>query len=113
MKNKILFTVLVLLSLIAISIPATAQPKPTADFYGAPQYGSAPLSVQFASTSVTGNPTSYTWVFEPQTSSDWNSHHPVTAAHTFRKPGVYDISLIVSNKAGSTTITKPHYIRVV
>jgi PKD repeat protein len=113
MKSKPLLVVLVLLSLTTMSIPATAQPKPTADFYGAPKYGSAPLSVQFVSTDVTGNPTSYTWVFEPQTSSDWNSHQPVTAVHTFRKPGVYDISLIVSNKAGSTTITKPHYIRVV
>jgi PKD repeat protein len=113
MKRKILLATLIILSLIAMSLPVMAQPKPTADFYGAPRYGSAPLSVQFWSTDVTNNPTEYVWVFEPQASRDWNSHHPRTAVHTFRNPGVYDISLVVTNKAGSTTITKPGYITVV
>ena len=52
--------------------------------------GKAPLSVKFTST-TTGNPTDYYWVFEPSTSSDWNSHHVVSAVHTFKKPGKYTV----------------------
>ena len=85
--------------------------KPTATFSANKVSGKAPLSVQFASTS-TGNPTDYYWVFEPSTGSDWNSHHAVTAAHTFKKPGKYTISLTVTNGAGSTTVTKTKYITV-
>ncbi|WP_422542812.1 PKD domain-containing protein [Methanosarcina sp.] len=66
----------------------------------------------FSGSSTTGNPTSYFWIFEPSTSNDWNSHHAVTAVHTFKKPGVYTISLVVSNSAGSTTVTKNSYIHV-
>lgn len=85
--------------------------KPTADFSANKVSGKAPLSVQFTSK-TTGNPNDYYWVFEPSTSSDWNSHHAVTAAHTFKKPGTYAISLTVTNGAGSTTVTKKNYITV-
>jgi len=102
-----------LLSLIAVSATAMAAPakKPTVSFTGTPTSGYVPLSVQFTSK-TTGNQTSYTWIFESQSSSDWNSHHAVTAVHTFTKPSVYTISLIVSNKAGTTTATKTSYITV-
>lgn len=85
--------------------------KPTADFSANKISGKAPLSVQFTSK-TTGNPTDYYWVFEPSTSSDWNSHHTVTAVHTFKKPGVYTVSLTVTNGAGSATVTKKNYITV-
>lgn len=91
---------------------AFAEPeKPTATFSADVTEGYAPLHVQFTSE-TTGDPTSYFWTFEPQTSSDWNSHHPVSAKHTFQNPGVYDISLLVTNSAGSSTVTKPQYITV-
>jgi PKD repeat protein len=111
MKSKILLAALVLLSLIAMSLPAMAQ-APTADFYADKTVGRAPLGVTFYSTDVTGNPTSYFWVFEPPTSNDWNSHHKVNAGHTFRHPGIYDISLTVSNSDGKTTTSKDSYITV-
>jgi len=113
MKSKVLLTTLVLLSLIVSSSIAMAAPlkKPTATITGTPTSGYAPLSVQFTSK-TTGSPTSYYWVFEPQSSSDWNSHHAVTAVHTFKKPGVYTVSLVVTNAAGSTTVTKTKYITV-
>ena len=57
------------------------------DFTADATSGPSPLKVQFTST-VTGNPTDYFWVFEPETNSDWNSKHAVTAGHTFTKPGV-------------------------
>ena len=87
------------------------ESKPTADFSVNKVSGKAPLSVKFTSK-TTGNPTDYYWVFEPSTSRDWNSHHAVTAVHTFKKPGVYTISLTVTNGAGSTTVTKKNYITV-
>jgi PKD repeat protein len=111
MKSKILFVLLFLLSLLAIPLPAMAQ-APTADFYADTTYGTAPLTVHFYSTGVTGSPTSYFWKFEHETSSDWNSHHFGSAVHTFRYPGVYDVSLTVTNADGSTTNTKTSYITV-
>uniref|UniRef100_Q468E0 Cell surface protein n=1 Tax=Methanosarcina barkeri (strain Fusaro / DSM 804) TaxID=269797 RepID=Q468E0_METBF len=111
MKSKILLGVLLLLFLLAIPLPAMAR-APTADFYADKTYGSAPLHVNFYSTDVTGDPTSYFWKFEHETSSDWNSHHFGSAVHTFRHPGVYDVSLTVSNADGSTTKTKSSYITV-
>ncbi len=85
--------------------------KPTADFRANKVSGKAPLSVQFTST-TTGNPDDYYWVFEPNTNSDWNSHHPVTAVHTFRKSGTYTVSLTVKNSAGGYTVEKQNYITV-
>jgi PKD repeat protein len=111
MKSKIILAAFVLLSLLAIPLPAMAQ-VPRADFSADNTFGSAPLHVQFTSTDVTGNPNSYLWQFEPPTNRDWNSHHPVTAVHTFRNPGIYDVSLTVKNSQGSTTNTKQSYITV-
>lgn len=111
MKSKILLGVLLLLSLLAIPLPAMAR-APTADFYADTTYGNAPLHVNFYSTGVTGNPTSYFWKFEHETNKDWNSHHFGSAVHTFRYPGVYDVSLTVTNADGSTTNTKTSYITV-
>ncbi len=85
--------------------------KPTATFTANVTSGVAPLKVQFTSE-ATGNPTEYYWVFEPSASSDWNSHHSVTAAHTFTNPGIYTVTLTVSNDAGTYTATKEGYITV-
>lgn len=83
----------------------------SASFYANVTSGTAPLKVLFTS-STTGNPSSYFWVFEPSTSSDWNSKHAVTALHTFRNPGVYTVSLTVTNDNGSATVTRNNYITV-
>ncbi len=91
--------------------PSEIPEKPTATFTADVTTGYTPLGVNFISE-TTGNPTSYYWIFEPETSNDWNSHHPVTAVHTFKKPGVYTVSLVVTNSAGSYTATEPDYITV-
>ena len=88
-----------------------APAKPTATFTADVTTGYAPLGVHFTSE-TTGNPTSYFWVFEPETNNDWNSNHPVTAVHTFKNPGVYTVNLVVSNSAGSSTVTETNYITV-
>lgn len=97
----------------ASEVPETSDTsqKPTATFTADVTTGYAPLGVQFTSE-TTGDPTSYYWIFEPETSNDWNSHHPVTAVHTFKNPGVYTVSLDVTNSAGSYTVTEPNYITV-
>jgi len=84
---------------------------PTVSFYANVTSGTAPLKVVFTS-STTGNPSSYFWVFKPTYSSDWNSKHAVTALHTFQNPGVYTVSLTVNNAAGSSTFTRNNYITV-
>ena len=88
-----------------------APAKPTATFTADVTTGYAPLGVHFTSE-TTGNPTSYFWVFEPETNNDWNSNHAVTAVHTFKNPGVYTVNLVVSNSAGSSTVTETNYITV-
>jgi beta propeller repeat protein len=89
----------------------TVESNLTADFSADKFSGKAPLSVQFTSK-TTGNPTDYYWVFEPSNSSDWNSHHAVTAVHTFKGPGIYTVSLTVTKGADNITITKNNYITV-
>jgi PKD repeat protein len=109
MGGKVISLCLVLVFLISI---AFAEPEmPTATLSADVTEGYAPLHVHFTSE-TTGDPTSFFWTFEPQTSGDWNSHHPESAVHTFQNPGVYDISLVVTNSAGSYTATEPHYITV-
>ncbi len=75
--------------------------------------GPAPLKVQFTSKTA-DNPADYDyyWVFEPSTSSDWNSHHEETAKHTFAEPGNYTVSLTITNNVGNATITMKDYINV-
>ncbi len=59
-------------------------------------------TLSFTDETGGGEPTSYTWTFAggtPSTSSDQN---PMV---TYSQPGVYDVSLTVTNAAGSTTKT--------
>jgi beta propeller repeat protein len=83
----------------------------TADFTANVTYGVAPLKVQFTSNTP-GNPTDYYWIFEPSNNSDWNSHHAVNAVHTFKNPGNYTVSLIVTNGVRSDAVTKNNYVTV-
>jgi PKD repeat protein len=36
----------------------------------------------------------------------------MNATHTFTDPGVYDVTLTVTDKAGSNSMKKPNYITV-
>lgn len=83
------------------------------DFSADLRSGPAPLRVQFTSN-TTDNSTDYKyyWVFEPSNSTDWNSHHAVTAVHTFTRPGVYNVSLTVTNDVGSYSVVMKDYIKV-
>ena len=73
--------------------------------------GTAPLHTDFA-CNVSGNVTSYQWVFSP-VCSDYFSKHQVTALHTFQTPGIYNITLTVVEANGEkASLTKVGYINV-
>ena len=85
-----------------------AQP-PVADFVASPVNGCAPLSVGFADLS-TNSPTSWQWSFPGGTPNSFTGQMPPTIV--YNSPGTYDVTLTVSNGAGSDTETKTGYIQV-
>lgn len=87
-------------------ITAQATPPPTANFYGKPTSGKAPLAVKFTDSS-TGSPTGWYWEFGDGTTD--TAQHPV---HSFTAAGKYTVSLTASNAAGNTTKTRTEYITV-
>ncbi len=63
-------------------------------------------SIQFYDQS-SGNPTSWLWNF-----GDGNSSIQQNPLHTYQNPGVYTVSLIVSNSEGSDTTIYQNFIEV-
>ncbi len=87
----------------------TARPiEPQAGFTSNVTSGIAPLTVLFTDTSTGGVPTSWHW----DTGDGIYSKHAMNATHTFTNPGVYNVTLTVTNEAGNSTVTKPNYITV-
>jgi PKD repeat protein len=80
---------------------------PTADFTADVTNGTAPLNVLFTSN-YTGNQAEFNWTFGDGTFSNQN----IASLRTYTQPGIYDVSLTVTNAAGSNTATKPGYIIV-
>ena len=76
----------------------------TADFSAFPRNDLAPLTVQFFDNST--NAGSYRWVFGDGTA---NSVEP-NPVHTYVQPGVYTVTLSVSNGLITDTLIRPHYI---
>ncbi|MCX6684711.1 MAG: PKD domain-containing protein [Methanoregula sp.] len=84
----------------------TVESEPVASFTSDARSGTAPLSVEFKDTS-TNYPTSWTWTFgDGDVSSTQNATHMYTTA------GYYTVSLVVSNDAGSDSVTQSQYITV-
>lgn len=65
-------------------------------------------AVSFTDTSV-NFPNSWTWTIEGGTPSSSSEQNPVVSYNT---PGVYAVSLTVSNTAGSNTVTQTNFITV-
>lgn len=87
----------------------SACPLPVADFLASTTTGVAPLTTQFTDLSVPGAGliASWSWTFgDGGTSTEQNP------AHTYTTPGVYDVSLSVSDGCGSDIETKSGYITV-
>ena len=81
--------------------------SPAANFSGSPQSGNAPLQVSFTDLS-SNNPTSWSWDFGDGGTSDLPN--PV---YVYQTPGVYTISLTVSNSYGSDVEVKTNYVEVI
>jgi gliding motility-associated-like protein len=97
---------LMLLALFFCLTAANAQP--VADFTANDTEGCAGyLTVQFTSTS-TGTITTYAWDFGDGATSIL----PGPVSHTYSTPGVYTVSLTVSNGITSDTKTRTNYIIV-
>jgi parallel beta-helix repeat protein len=77
-----------------------------ANFWGSPKSGDAPLNVTFNDIS-TGAPTAWKWSFGDGTYS--TQQNPL---HKYSRAGNYNVTLTVSNKAGSNLMTKHNYINV-
>ena len=79
---------------------------PTADFRASPTSGPAPLTVQFTDMS-TGGPTGWAWDF-----GDGATSSVANPGHSYPTPGTYDVSLTVSNGAGTDTESRVGYVTV-
>jgi beta propeller repeat protein len=88
-----------------ITVTGTSQ-APTADFWGWPLSGKAPLKVKFTETSK-GSPTSWKWDF-----GDGKYSTEKSPTHTYSSAGTYTVKLIATNEAGSSTKLKWKYIKV-
>ncbi len=88
----------------------TVTPTPTvplvANFTANVTEGEAPLAVRFTDTS-TGEIETWAWDF-----GDGNSSTEQNPVHTYEIPGNYSVTLNASNAYGTSTLTKPDYIRV-
>jgi len=80
---------------------------PIADFNATPTSGLLPLTVQFHDNS-SGNATDWSWNFGDET-----PNAPVqNPEHTYNTSGVFNVTLTVTNPAGTGVITRPGYITV-
>ncbi|MCG3157326.1 MAG: hypothetical protein DKINENOH_03958 [bacterium] len=99
---------------VVIQYTSPVVNAPTADFSGSPLSGPAPLSVTFT-PAITGSAVidSFSWSFpggSPETVSGAGMPAPVNVV--YNTAGTFDVSLTVTNNAGTDTETKLDYINV-
>ncbi len=90
------------------SVPITIFTVPIAGFSADVSQGCAPLSVQFTDLS-SDNATSWNWTFQGGQPATSNEQNPSV---TYNNPGTFDVTLIVSNSAGTDTLTQTAFIEV-
>jgi len=79
-----------------------------ANFIAEPTYGDVPTTVQFTDMS-TGNVTSWAWDFESDGIIDSTEQNPT---HTYTEKRRYSVTLTVTTKDTTDTVTKPNYINL-
>lgn len=92
---------------ISITNPAPNSSKLVARFTATPVSGKRPVKVQFTDQS-TGLPNSWTWLF-----GDGNISNARNPTNTYRNPGQYTVSLVVSNSKGASSVVKSNLIKIV
>ena len=93
----------------AVASATTAAPPvaaPTANFTATPVSGTAPLTVNFTSTS-SGTIDTYAWDFGDGTSST-----VANPSKVYSTPGTYSVVLTVTGPGGSNTTTRANFINV-
>ena len=83
---------------------------PEADFEADATFILAGYSTTFSDLS-TGNPLTWEWSFEGGTPASYNQQTPPEIF--YNDPGVYDVTLTVSNDYGESTLTREDYIEAV
>ena len=78
--------------------------KPQININATDLFGCAPHIVSF--NNATSGATSYTWNFGDNTPSIITNNTEATVLHTFDNPGVYNISIFMTNGCSDTTITR-------
>ena len=82
---------------------------PTANFSATPTVGAAPLTVQFADISVSGDAAITDWLWDFGDEETSTEQHP---QHVFEEAGAYTISLTVTTAVGSDVLEKIAFINV-
>ncbi len=106
-RNRRISVLLVIFALIfcfSIAGSASAVSVPVANFTSNVTNGSAPLTVQYTDTSA-GSPTSWNWNF-----GDGQSSTVENPTHTYSEVGNYNVTLNVTNSAGSSSLTQSNYV---
>ena len=93
---------------VTVSQTITIVTPPTAGFTADVTTGCAALTVQFTDQSSL-NATSWEWSFPGGNPSSSTEQNPLVV---YDNPGIYDVSLTVSNSAGQNTATEVGYIVV-
>ncbi|MFM9052540.1 MAG: M43 family zinc metalloprotease, partial [Bacteroidota bacterium] len=98
-------------NLVATGTQTTLIPScaPIADFYSQKQSVCAGRQVFFSDQTWNGSPTNWNWSFPGGTPTASVDSNPVVVYNT---PGIYDVTLSVSNSTGSDVITRNSFIRV-
>lgn len=89
-----------------IEVTESASVPLEANFSADTTTGEVPLKVQFNDTS-TGDPETWEWDFGDGTNS--TEQNPV---HYYQIPGIYNVTLIISDGADNDTLMMPEYIEV-
>lgn len=92
--------------ILSLVIHYCVNAQPIANFSANKVSGCSPLSVQFQDAS-TGFPTSFQWTF-----GNGNTSTLQNPSAIYIIPGVYNVSLTVSNLQGTNTLTKSAFITV-
>ncbi|HFC01042.1 MAG TPA: PKD domain-containing protein, partial [Phaeodactylibacter sp.] len=83
-------------------------PQAVATFVSSEMNGCAPLTVTYTDLS-TGNPTAWNWTFPGGTPSTSTDQNPTIIYNT---GGTYDVTLEVTNFAGTNSIMQPNYLTI-
>ncbi len=93
---------------ITVSSDCEVILPPVTDFTASQTLGCVPMTVNFTDLSTNG-PTSWSWSFPGGIPATSSAQNPTVLYNT---PGVYDVSLVSSNSAGSNSSFQSGYITV-